>query len=557
MSIRTDLTDDAVSIDGQYLEDLISGYITITSHGRETLTPDLSIYEAENRDGTSVKSLRYPERIITVEFYLEGTDESSLISRLNTLNTILSSEESEFIFNSEPDKYFIGKAVLQTDTTKYIDCIKGEYQIYCSDPFKYAVNETGPISLSSAYDTSDTDEYDPEETYQTGDMVKHLDGTVTKLYECSADNTTGTWDSSKWSLVSNLAFTVNNDGGYKTYPRFVVNFAEDETSGSIGTDGNSGFIQFAKVLDEETRYRLQFGDEESELPVVGNGFDINFTKTNNTLGGFNNESTGTVIKNFTDAGQASGSSSGIKPKYGSGSGWHGSLITKNVTAAADFTLKFSQLISLTNKKQMFGFMALCLDSSNNIVAGVRYTKSSKTGYSGSIDYIIGDQVKKTASGQNFKKTGSYGYTKKTKKKASVIRDGESYIKRTGSVIKIKLAGDSKVSYFYPSSTSAISKIGFFFVKNGSNANPSANILRTAKFTASSTENSFNSGCVLEVDCNKASVLLDTVSAPELGDVGNEWSDFYLDVGDNLIFVAWSDWTVSAPTFQMYYRKRWI
>ena len=545
---RSDLSVDAVKIDGSYIETLVTGYRTIKAVGREVVEREI---EADNlrTDGALLKNTKYASRDIEVSFIVQRDTMADMRASMEDLKKVLDVEEARFIFNGDSGCYFTGTPALSNSITEVWNGLIGSFIIHCMDPCKYEIAEEDPVVATQAYDVSGVDEYDPAKTYQVGDMVKHLDGTTMKLYECSTEiSTAEEWTSGHWTPVTGIAFKVNNTGGYKTYPRFVVDFAEDETGGAIGTDGNSGFIQFAKVLDDDTRYRLQFGDDEAELPVVASSFDIDFT--GNTLGGFANAS-GTTILGFKDDANASSSASGVKPKYGSQSGWHGSLITKDVSAPADFELDFSQLISLTNKKQMFGFMAVLLDSGNNVIAGVKYTKNSKSGYTGNIEYIIGGETKKTAKKQNFAKSGPYGYKK------SKIRNGNSYIKREGAKVIIKLAGDSKASYFYPSTTPTISKVGFFFVKNGSNANPSANYLRKAKFTASSTKNAFNSGCQLEVDCSDASVLLDTVPAPEIGDVGNEWSDFYLDVGSNTIFVAWSDWTVLAPTLKLYYRKRWL
>ena len=389
---------EAVKINGTYVESLVDGYRTIYASGRESLEKTATLYDATKADGSQKNYTRFPSRTITIGFYLEADTPQEFTERFNKLNTVLNVEKAQFIFADETDKYYVGDAIMNAAVEHSRLRVTGEWQILCYDPFKYSTVETGPVSLQTAYDTAGVDAYDESKSYAVGDMVKHLDGTTAKLYECNADNTSGSWDSSKWDAVEGMAFSVTNTGGYKTYPRFVVDFAEDETDGVIGTDGNSGFVQFAKVLDDETRYRLQFGDDEAELPVISSTFDIDFTK--NTLGDFTNAS-GTTILEFKDDANAGASTSGVKPKYGSQSGWHGSLITKNVAAAADFKLDYTQLISLTNKKQMFGFMAACLDSGGNVVAGVKYTKTGKSGYTGSIDYIIGGEVKKTEKKQTF------------------------------------------------------------------------------------------------------------------------------------------------------------
>ena len=43
----------------------------------------------------------------------------------------------------------------------------------------------------------DQDTYDPTHTYAVGDLVVH----DFQIWECNTANTTGTWDSTKWTLV--------------------------------------------------------------------------------------------------------------------------------------------------------------------------------------------------------------------------------------------------------------------------------------------------------------------------------------------------------------------
>lgn len=554
------LTNSAVKVDGRYIEEVIPGYATLSSAGRETLARTYETESVADVDGDNAKDVRYPGRVITVGFLIRGGD---LNAKMEQLSKLLSSNGSEFIFNDEADKYFYGIAVMPSEVEKGQGFVTGEYQIFCPDPFKYAVEETGPISVSTAYDTSELDEYDSTQTYNSGDMVKRQDGGVWKAYECNADGTTGTWTASNWSAVQGMAFAVNNDGGYKTYPRFEVSFGTSEdASGNIGTSADCGFIQFAK--DGEPVRRIQFGDDEEEQVTPTKAFDVNFTK--NTLGGFSNASSGTYLS-WKDDANVSASSSGIKPSYGNSSGWHGSFIRKTITTAdVDFSFSFKQLISVTDKKQKFGFMAVLLDASDNIVAGVMYKKSSSSSTKGTVSYIVDGETIKSKT-VDFKKTGKFGYSYDKKKKKYSVRGTENTIKRNAEgKITFKLACNSSSVVGYSDALTSVKKVGFFFVRYGKDAtkkgqspNPDKNILRAASFSYGEEENSFSSGDVLIVNCSDASVLLNDGEEPSLGDVGNEWSDFYLDVGQNTIFVAHSDWVLNGyePDVKMYYRKRWL
>ena len=72
-------------------------------------------------------------------------------------------------------------------------------------------------------------------------------------------------------------------------------------------------------------------------------------------------------------------------------------------------------------------------------------------------------------------------------------------------------------------------------------------------------NKFSSNDVLICDCENGEILLNNVSSPQLGAIGNNWESFYLKPGINQIGIAYSDWVDSehAPTFKIRYRERFI
>ena len=60
------LPTEAMLFNGEYLENLISGYRTLHVTGREALSPELESYETGVRDGSKLQSKRYPARVIVV-----------------------------------------------------------------------------------------------------------------------------------------------------------------------------------------------------------------------------------------------------------------------------------------------------------------------------------------------------------------------------------------------------------------------------------------------------------------------------------------------------------
>lgn len=142
------LTSKSMMFNGEYIEDLIEGYTTINVTGREMAEVAVDAIEVGTRDGAIFRGTKYRPRTLTIEFLLEGDDlgfnanNTTLIDRLNQLNGILDVEEEvPIIFRDEPDKFYMGIRQGQPDVVMALGVVKGSFQIYCSDPFKYSAEE--------------------------------------------------------------------------------------------------------------------------------------------------------------------------------------------------------------------------------------------------------------------------------------------------------------------------------------------------------------------------------------------------------------------------------
>lgn len=69
-------------------------------------------------------------------------------------------------------------------------------------------------------------------------------------------------------------------------------------------------------------------------------------------------------------------------------------------------------------------------------------------------------------------------------------------------------------------------------------------------------NKFGSNDVLNVDCGSGEILLNGVQKPELGALGNDWEEFYLEPGINQMAYAYSTWVSDecAPKVRIRYRE---
>lgn len=135
------LPSEALKINGEYIENQIKGYRTLQVKGREALSPEFETFSTGNRDGSTLKYKRYPERTITVTYQLIAESNEAFREAYNQLCAILNVTDAELIFEDEQDKYFTGTPCAMGDVTPGRNAVIGEFDILCTDPFKYSVIE--------------------------------------------------------------------------------------------------------------------------------------------------------------------------------------------------------------------------------------------------------------------------------------------------------------------------------------------------------------------------------------------------------------------------------
>lgn len=199
-------TKKAMSINGEYIENLIDGYNTLDVNGRESLSASLQSND-KITDGSEFVSRRYTSRTLTVSFVIQ--DEGGyfpLRKKLEKLASILNVTNAQVIFDDEPDKYFIASLGENLNFSLALGIATGSFELYCADPFKYDVEET-VVTLDS-------------EPMHDGDF-------------------------------SYKVFTTENDG-HSVFPRFEVRFGNDPTlneSGEIANPraGDCGYVMFTRT----------------------------------------------------------------------------------------------------------------------------------------------------------------------------------------------------------------------------------------------------------------------------------------------------------------------
>ena len=181
-------------------------------------------------------------------------------------------------------------------------------------------------------------------------------------------------------------------------------------------------------------------------------------------------------------------------------------------------------------------------------------RKNKAGKSGNIDYYVNGSIVKTTSvdlSYNNKNFGS---------KESAVQT--STITKTGNKITFSIGGSKYTFTEDAVQNTKVTKVTFMLEQYSSSAALSYNGLYWVKFvknncnTMRDIPNKFSADDVLEADCKNAEILLNGISMPSLGALGNDWEDFYLTPGLNQIGIAYSEWLTQeyAPSIKVRYRE---
>lgn len=230
------ISNVAMLFNGEYIENQIEGYTTESVSGREMLGITETTSEVGNRDGVIYQRKKYKSRTLTVGFSIAGDSKNSVLKDLELLSEILDVEQVEIVFNDESDLFYIGTRVGEPNVTAVnvfgpINAVAvGSFEILCSDPYKYSVEEYSA---------------EPEFIEDRGFAT----------------------------------FLVDYDGNHKAYPKYEVEFysqnmiTDDEDTAEDDSDhgdrnealGEKGSCGYVAIFDDE-KHILQFGNSEIEIP---------------------------------------------------------------------------------------------------------------------------------------------------------------------------------------------------------------------------------------------------------------------------------------------------
>lgn len=244
--------------------------------------------------------------------------------------------------------------------------------------------------------------------------------------------------------------------------------------------------------------------------------------------------------------------------YGTGSGWHGVSIAKDVpadgkgaTGAANFSLTYKQVFASTNVNDRGKFSAMVLDTSGNPLAGVEIMKPW-AGSAGKLTMLSEGREIKTFDFDASAGDLHFGTANNAVKTSSLIKSGDTMTFNCGG-FQASVQSDTLAA-------KSATKIVFFFLAYSTYAALAFNGLYSCKLTKNFTAfedipNTFSKGDRLIIDTSTGEVTLNGLLRPELGAIGNNWEDIKLKPGINVLGESHSSF--GAPEILMKYRETYL
>ncbi len=248
------LPDEAIRINGKWLENEVSGYRTLHVSGRELISTEINTTTIAGMNGEIFLNSRIPARVITVRYLLaaksnyafrEAFNKLLLAAKsnyafreaFNKLSRLLQPTQVEVVFADEPDKYFIGTKSEIENPEPGSNITTGEFKIFCTDPFKYSTTE---------------------KTFQMDEPDKYFIGTKSEIEnpEPGSNITTGEFkifctDPFKYSTTektfqmdSTGTIIVENSGSVPVPIRYEI--THNHENGYVGIASEHGAMEFGK-----------------------------------------------------------------------------------------------------------------------------------------------------------------------------------------------------------------------------------------------------------------------------------------------------------------------
>lgn len=129
----------AIQFNGEWLDDGIRQYQTLTVSGRETFEYRVEASDdIPGRDGAILRSKHIPARELRVRYVIKAEDNEEFQYVYRRFLSMLESEDNVPIkFRDEMDVTYYGQVVNYGEVPSNLNTVVGEFTIICPDPYKY------------------------------------------------------------------------------------------------------------------------------------------------------------------------------------------------------------------------------------------------------------------------------------------------------------------------------------------------------------------------------------------------------------------------------------
>lgn len=534
-----------ITINGNKIETMINGFHSFEVRGRKTVAPEIEAEQVGSRDGEIFKNKRYVGRQITVSYVLIADSAAELDHKFRQLNALLNVEQAMIIFDSEPDVFYVGTLSDIDEPQGGQIAMAGKMIFYCSDPYKYSINEYDPDFHTIAESGTD-DEGNPITVYAL------VDNQGTYIRDESGNKI----------IFDSPTFGVDYDGTMPASPIITANVMSD--LGYIAyINNNAQIIQLGDPEEQDTQQSVtQIDSKFTSMPAVWAASTTAKFPTTTPL---------YKLEGSTKIASVNGTKALTANSYGSTlTGTHGCAVSATIPndpagTAGSLNCKYEfRYIFKSSKSAQAGRLTFALSTTSKCLAAITLykAKDSKSGYA----YLfVNDTVKKkisfTAGTKNAFTQGTASITKFQGKFTFVI-GGKTY-SFTDSSIETSIVTRANIYFGREVYKKTITSSSTVTVINAQ-CNTMAYIgVYTAKFIANAeyswrlVPNKFTKDDEVVVDCSSGSITVNGNDAPELGALGNDWETFKLQQGINYISCAFSAWAITPPEFAMKYRKVYL
>jgi len=496
----TQLPAEALQINGIFIENVIEGYRTLYTSGREMIAPEINALELLKRHGQRYRSRRYPARVITVGFQLIAPTPEEFRERFNILNGILYAEEAQLIFADEPDKCFYGTLSSAESPEPGKNSITGEFSFTCSDPFKYSVEEL---------------------------TAEPVNGIISIPY-------TGTVEA--WPVLQ-VDFPKYGRDGVCTYLAFSDSDGDTIQIGGVDTDDFIDDSTQADNLIYEFFYSL------SRIYCADDIYCSNSLPCCLSTEWANNDCAFIASDEVVPSGSVTVTEEGpdgrlVASSYGSGSHFHGPSISATLTEeVTDFEFAFQNYFSagIEEKGTFIATLNKVADSETIIASLVIEKKAEQR----TVDVlmVVNDDIRKTITFN------------------LPLSEVSSRIAKDGSRVEFTVNGSTYVFYDDSIADVGITKAGFLLGAYSTDQNLTTNTLEWVSMTNDPGTFTLNDSVI--ADCRSAAIKMNNINRPALDVISNDWESFTLKPGVNQIRTSYKATGTKVPKFKVKYREAYL